>query len=435
MRARLEKYFEFDVLHASWRTEIVAGLTTFATMAYIIFVNPAILHDAGMPLAAVTVATCLCAGAATIFMGIVARYPLALAPGMGLNAYFAYSVVKGMGIAWQTAVAAVFFSGVLFLVLTAAGLRQKIIEAIPSNLYAGVAAGIGLFLSLIGLKNSGLVLPSAETIVKLGDLHAPSCLLAIFGLILTSVLLLWRVPAAMILGIAGTTVLALITGQTGWRPVHAGIDELRQTAFHLDFPSLLALGALEVIFTFTFVDLFDNLGTLVAVSRRAGLLTETQSIPRVGKILAVDAFATIGGALLGTSTVTSYVESAAGIAAGGRTGVTAVVTGLLFLLSSFILPIAGMIPAAATAPVLVLVGMLMMAHTAEIHWSEPEEAIPAFLTIIGIPLTFSIANGLSFGLIGCALFRIARGQIRKREWLLHVLALLSFLRFAYMKHL
>ncbi len=272
MRARLEQYFEFEALRASWKTEIVAGLTTFATMAYIIFVNPAILHDAGMPIAAVTAATCLCTGAATIAMGIVARYPLALAPGMGLNAYFAYSVVKGMGISWQTALAAVFFSGVLFLVLTAAGLRQKIIEAIPPNLYAGVAAGIGLFLSLIGLKNSGIVLPSAETIVKLGNLHAPSSLLAIFGLTLTSVLLVWRVPAAMILGIAEPTVLALATGQTGWRPAHAGIADLRQTAFHLDFQSLLGLGLLEVIFTFTFVDLFDNLGTLVAVSRRAGII-------------------------------------------------------------------------------------------------------------------------------------------------------------------
>jgi AGZA family xanthine/uracil permease-like MFS transporter len=435
MRARLERYFEFEALHASWKTEIVAGLTTFATMAYIIFVNPAILHDAGMPLGAVTAATCLCAGAATIFMGLIPRYPLALAPGMGLNAYFAYSVVKGRGIAWETALAAVFFSGVLFLILTAAGLRQRIITAIPPNLYAGVAAGIGLFLALIGLRNSGLVLPSAETLVKLGNLHAPSSLLAIFGLLLTSVLLLWRVPAAMILGIAGTTVLALATGQTAWRPAQAGIDDLRQTVFQLDFHSLMRLGIVDVIFTFTFVDLFDNLGTLVAVSRRAGLLTETHNIPRVGKILAVDACATIGGALLGTSTVTSYVESAAGIAAGGRTGVTAVVTGLLFLFSTFALPLVGIIPASATAPVLVLVGMLMMAHAAEVRWAEPDEAIPAFLTMIGIPLTFSIANGLSFGLIACALFRIARGEIRKPEWLLYVLAGLSLARFIYIKQL
>jgi len=435
MRARLERYFEFEALHADWRTEIIAGLTTFATMAYIIFVNPAILHSAGMPLAAVTAATCLCAGVATILMGLIPRYPLALAPGMGLNAYFAYSLVKGMGIAWQTALAAVFFSGVLFLILTAAGLRQKIIEAIPPNLYAGVAAGIGLFLALIGLKNSGLVLPSAETLLKLGDLHAPSSLLAIFGLLLTSVLMLWRVPGAMILGIAGTTVLAFATGETAWRPAHAGIGDLRQTAFQLDFRSLIGLGVLEVIFTFTFVDLFDNLGTLVAVSRRAGLLTETEKIPRVGKILAVDACATIGGALLGTSTVTNYVESAAGIAAGGRTGITAIVTGLLFLFSTFALPLVGLIPASATTPVLVLVGMLMMAHAAEVRWDEPEEAIPAFLTIVGIPLTFSVANGLSFGLIACSLFRIARGQLQKREWLLYVLAGLSFARFVYMKQL
>jgi adenine/guanine/hypoxanthine permease len=411
MRRRLETFFEFQELKTSWPTEAVAGLTTFVTMAYIIFVNPAILHDAGMPMAAVTAATCLCAGVASILMGVIARYPIALAPGMGLNAYFAYTVVKGMGIAWQTALAAVFFSGALFLVLTLTGLRQRIVRAIPDNLYAAVAAGIGLFIAVVGLKNSGL---------------------AVFGLALTSVLLVRRVPAAMLLGILGTSVLAWVTGQAAWQPMAVHFSDLSATAFQLDMRSLMKLGLIEIVFVFVFVDLFDNLGTLVGVTRKAGLMTSTNDIPRVGRILVTDATATMLGGLIGTSTVTSYIESAAGIVAGGRSGVTAIVTGLLFLLSLFLVPVAGVIPAAATAPALILVGSLMMSHAAEVRWSEPAVAIPSFLTIVAIPLTFSIATGLSFGLIAFALLRLVCGTVRREDWLLYMLALLCVARFAYM---
>jgi AGZA family xanthine/uracil permease-like MFS transporter len=432
MRTRLETFFEFKELKTSWRTEAVAGLTTFVTMAYIIFVNPAILRDAGMPVAAVTAATCLCAGVASILMGVFAKYPIALAPGMGLNAYFAYTVVKGMGIAWQTALAAVFFSGVLFLVLTLAGLRQRIVRAIPDSLYAAVAAGIGLFIAVVGLKNSGLIVASPATLVALGNLHSPPVLLAIFGLVLTSALLVRRVPAAMLLGILGTSALARVTGQATWRPMAIRFSDLSATAFQLDMRSLMKLGLVEIVFVFVFVDLFDNLGTLVAVTRKAGLMTSTNDIPRVGRILATDAAATMLGGLIGTSTVTSYIESAAGIVAGGRSGVTAIVTGLLFLLSLFLVSVAGMIPAAATAPALILVGALMMSHAAEVRWSEPAIAIPSFLTIAAIPLTFSIATGLSFGLIAFALLRLVCGTVRREDWLLYTLALLCIARFAYM---
>jgi AGZA family xanthine/uracil permease-like MFS transporter len=432
MRASLERFFEFERLQTTWRTEILAGVTTFVTMAYIIFVNPSILHDAGMPIAAVTAATCLCAGVATILMGFIARYPIALAPGMGLNAYFAYTVVKGMGIPWQTALGAVFFSGVVFLLLTLAGLRQRIIRAIPESLYAAVATGIGLFIALIGLRNSGIVVPSPATMVALGNLHAPSAWLALFGLALTAVLLALRVPGGMLLGIAGTSVLAWFTGQVHWQSTSAGIASLSQTAFKLDLRALFKLGLLEIVFVFVFVDLFDNLGTLIAVARKAGLMTKTGEIPRAGRILMTDATATMLGGLIGTSTVTSYIESAAGIVSGGRSGVTAIVTGLLFLLSLLLVPAAGLIPEAATAPALILVGSLMMSHAAEIRWQEPEDAIPAFLTMLTIPLTFSIATGLSFGFVAAALLRIVGGHLRKEDWLLYLLALLSLSRFIYL---
>jgi AGZA family xanthine/uracil permease-like MFS transporter len=432
MRASLERFFEFDRLQTNWRTEGLAGVTTFVTMAYIIFVNPAILHDAGMPIAAVTAATCLCAGVATILMGLIARYPIALAPGMGLNAYFAYTVVKGMGIPWQTALGAVFFSGVVFLVLTLAGLRQRIVRAIPEGLYAAVATGIGLFIALIGLRNSGLIVPSPATMVALGNLRAPSAWLALFGLALTAVLLARRVPGGMLLGIAGTSLLAWFTGQVHWQATSAGVASLSQTAFKLDLRALFKLGLLEIVFVFVFVDLFDNLGTLIAVARKAGLMTKTGEIPRVGRILMTDAIATMLGGLIGTSTVTSYIESAAGIVTGGRSGITAIVTGLLFLLSLLVVPAAGLIPEAATAPALILVGSLMMSHAAEIRWREPEDAIPAFLTILTIPLTFSIATGLSFGFVAAALLRIVSGNLRKEDWLLYLLALLCLSRFVYL---
>ena len=433
MKSRLERYFEFDRLGTTWRTELLAGITSFVTMAYIIFVNPSILAEAGMPFGAVLAATCISAGFGSILMGAWARYPIALAPGMGLNAYFTYSVVKGMGVPWQVALGAVFISGVAFVILTAAGVRRMIVSAIPAELYGAVAAGIGLFIAFIGLRNSGLVVSNSATSVGLGNLHTPSTLLALFGLMLTSALLVRGYPAAMLAGILGTVALGMITGQVEWNPQPIALDAIRDTAFHLDISGALALGALEVIFVFLFVDLFDNIGTLVGVGKKAGLFDETDQIPRVNRILFSDAAATITGSLAGTSTVVSYIESAAGVVAGGRSGVTAIVTGVLFLLALLVAPVLGAVPSAATAPALILVGSLMMSHIAEIQWSDPATSIPAFLIIAGIPLTFSIANGLAFGFIAWTVLQIAAGRMREVNWFVYLLTALFLIRFAFLR--
>ena len=428
---RLELYFEFKALGTSWRTEILAGFTTFMTMAYIVFVNPAILHETGMPLAAVTAATCISAAAGSLLMGAFARYPIALAPGMGLNAYFTYVVVKGMGIPWQAALGAVFISGVAFLLLTLIGARQLILAAIPQQLYAAVAAGVGLFIALIGFRNSGIIVPSPTTTVTLGNLREPATALALFGLLLIAALLAWRVRAAMLIGILATTVFGLVTGVAHWAPQAYRLSDLSATAGKLDIGATLRLGFLEIVFVFLFIDLFDNIGTLVAVGKRAGLFDEARRIPRVNRILLSDAVATIVGSLTGTSTVVSYIESAAGVAAGGRSGVTAITTGLLFVAALFIAPVVGAIPNAATAPALIVVGSLMMAVLTEIDWHDPEVAIPAFLTMLTIPLTFSIANGLAFGFTAFTLLKLLRGKFREVNWLVYVLTALFLARFVY----
>jgi len=432
MRPRLERYFEFQKLGADWKTEILAGFTTFMTMAYIVFVNPAILHEAGMPLAAVTAATCLSAAAGSFLMGGFARYPIALAPGMGLNAYFTYSVVKGMGVPWQTALGAVFLSGVAFLLLTLLGVRQLIIAAIPFELYAAVAAGVGLFIALIGFRNSGIIVPNAATTVALGNLGDKGTALAIFGLLLMAALLAWRVRAAMLIGILATAAIGLIAGVGKWSPQSYSLGDLAATAGKLDIQAALRIGLLEIVFVFLFIDMFDNIGTLVAVGKKARLFDHAHQIPRVDRILLSDSLATIVGSLTGTSTVVSYIESAAGVAAGGRTGVTAIVTGLLFVAALFVAPVVGAIPAAATAPALIIVGSLMISVVAEIQWDDPEIAIPAFLTMMTIPLTFSIANGLAFGFTAFTLLKVARGKFREVNWLCYLLTALFIARFVYL---
>lgn len=432
MRNRLEDYFHFAEHGATWRTEVLAGVTTFVTMAYIVFVNPSILSETGMPIAAVTVATCLCAAFGSVLMGALANYPLALAPGMGLNAYFTYTVVKGMGVPWQTALGAVFLSGVIFLLLTLGGVRQRLLAAIPYQLHAAVAGGIGLFIAFIGLRNAGLIVPSAATVVTLGDLHKPGTLLALFGIVLIAVLQVLRVRAAMLIGVLGTTLGGVLAGQVHWQPVWVSPLRIGATALHLDIRGALHLNALEIIFVFLFVDLFDNIGTLVAVTERAGLIAADKTIPRLDRIFFADATATVVGSLAGTSTVTSYIESASGVAVGGRTGVTAIVTGLLFLLAMFVVPLAGAIPAFATSPALILVGALMVASAARIDWDEPRVAVPAFLTLLLIPLSYSIATGLSFGIISFAALEVLTGKGRRQHWMLYVLALLFLARFAYL---
>lgn len=433
LRERIEEFFQFAALGTNWRTEILAGLTTFTTMAYIVFVNPSILHETGMPLGAVTAATCISAAIGSILMGVLARYPVALAPGMGLNAYFTYSVVKGLGVPWETALGAVFLSGITFLLLTALGVRQVIVNAIPHQLYAAVAAGIGLFIALIGFRNSGLVVPNPATMVGLGNLHDGNVLLALAGLIIMSGLLAWRVRSAILIGVCSTTALAFFCGLVKWQPTAFHLSDISATAFHLDIPAAIRTGLLEIVFVFLFVDLFDNIGTLVAVGKRAGLLDASNRIPRVNRILYSDALATVAGACAGTSTVVSYIESSAGVAAGGRTGVTAIVTGVLFLAALFIAPLLGAIPAAATAPALILVGSMMAGAVREIDWDHTEVAVPSFLTILAIPLTFSIANGLAFGFCAYTLLQVIRGRGRQVNWVVYVLTALFALRFAYMK--
>jgi len=452
----LETYFEFTRLGTNWRTEVLAGVTTFLTMAYIVLVNPAILAASGMPLAAVTAATCLSAAFGSILMGIVARYPIALAPGMGLNAYFTYTVCLKMHIPWQTALGAVFLSGCIFIALTAAGIRQMILRSIPHELYAAVASGIGLFIAFIGFRNAGLVIGDHETLVGLGNLRNPTTALALLGLILMVALEVKKVRGSILVGVLTITAIGwgvaftiLHTGSAGagaspdlaqawaqslvhWTPAPGGFHALAATAFQLDIRGAINKGLLEIVFVFFFVDLFDNLGTLVAVTKRAGLISADHSIPRLNKILLADATATVFGSLTGTSTVTSYVESTAGVMAGGRSGVTAIVTGLLFLCGIVAAPFVGIVPPAATAPALILVGSLMLATITEIRWTDPLVAVPSFLTLILIPLTYSIANGLGFGIIAWAVLHIATGKFRRKDWLLYVLAALFLARFVYL---
>jgi adenine/guanine/hypoxanthine permease len=427
----LERYFEFKKLNATWKTEILAGFTTFITMAYIIFVNPSILKDAGMPVPAVFAATCIAAAFGSILMGAFARYPIALAPGMGLNAYFTYTVVKGLGVPWQTALGAVFISGVAFLILTVTGVRQWIIAAIPAELYAAVSAGIGLFIAFVGLRNAGIVKADPATIVTLGNLRDPNVALAVFGILLIATLQAYQVRAAILLGILSTTAVGAVAGLVHWQPQPFHWTDLSGTMLHLDVRGALGLGLLEIVFVFLFVDLFDNIGTLMGVSKKAGLLEAGNRIPRINRILLTDATATIGGSLLGTTTVVSYIESAAGVAAGGRTGVTSIVTGVLFIAALFVAPLIGAVPSAATAPALVVVGGLMIPVIAEIPWDDVAAAFPAFLTLIMIPLTFSIANGLACGIISYVLIHVARGRGRQVPVAAYVLAVLLITRFVY----
>jgi AGZA family xanthine/uracil permease-like MFS transporter len=434
----LERTFQIEERGSTVRTEILAGLTTFLTMAYIVFVNPAILSETGMPVPAVAAATCLSAAIGCILMGLLSNYPIALAPGMGLNAYFAFTVVKGMGVPWQTALGCVFLSGCAFLVLTAAGVRQLIVNAIPRELFSAVAAGVGLFVAFVGLRDAGIIVSNPSTMVAMGNVRAPQTALAVIGLLLIAALQAWGVRTAMLVGIVGTTIAGFALGIVKWQPVHYHIADMTATAFHLDVRGAFHLGGtfgaglLEIVFVFLFVDLFDNVGTLVAVTKKAGLVNPDGEIPRLNRILFADATATVCGSMAGTSTVVSYIESAAGVAVGGRTGMASVVTGLLFLVALFVAPLVASIPAAATAPALILVGALMISAVTEIEWADPMVAVPAFLTLITIPLTFSIANGLAFGITSFALLRLLRGKASAKDWMLFVLAALFVLRFIYM---
>jgi AGZA family xanthine/uracil permease-like MFS transporter len=434
----LHKLFDLRGHGTTVGTEIFAGFTTFLTMAYIVVVNPLILGEAGLPVAGVAVATCLSAGFGSILMGLLSNYPLALAPGMGLNAYFTYTVVKGMGLPWQTALGCVFLSGIAFLLLTLAGVRSLIIKALPRSLFAAVGGGIGIFIAFIGLRDAGIVVPAQGTVVGLGKVTAAPTALAILGLLVIASLQVMRVRAAILIGILSIAILAWMLGVSHFAPASYSLTSLSSTAFKLDIPAALnlkggvGLSLVEIIFVFLFVDMFDNIGTLVAVTKRAGLVDKDGSVPRLNRILLSDSISMLVGALAGTSPVTSYIESASGVAVGGRTGLTSIVVGILFLGTLAFAPVVQAIPAFATAPALILVGALMMAALVEVEWSDPTAAIPAFLTVIIIPLTYSIANGLAFGITSYAVLKLIRGQARVSDWLVYLLAALCVARFIYL---
>jgi len=434
----LNRFFGLDGHGSTVRTELLAGMTTFLTMAYIVVVNPLILGAAGLPVAAVAASTCLAAGFGSILMGLVSNYPLALAPGMGLNAYFTYTVVLGMGLPWQTALGCVFLSGIAFMLLTVAGVRQLIIRAVPRSLFAAVGGGIGLFIAFIGLRDAGIIVAKPGTVVGLGNLTAPTAALSMLGLLVIAALQARGIKGAMLIGILTTAAIAWMLGLAHFAPGAYTLADLSATAFKLDIPAALnlkggiGLSLVEIVFVFLFVDMFDNVGTLVAVTKRAGLVAADGSIPRLNRILLADSASMLVGAVAGTSPVTSYIESAAGVAVGGRTGLTSVVVGILFLCTLFFAPLVQAIPAAATAPALVLVGALMMGALAEVEWADPGAAIPAFLTVIMIPLSYSIANGLAFGITSHAVLKLVRGQASFNDWLVYVLAALCVVRFIYL---
>ncbi len=409
----LNRYFNISEKGSTVRTEVTAGVTTFLAMAYIVFVNPGILSDAGMDFGAVFVATCLAAAIGTLIMGLYAKLPIAQAPGMGLNAFFAYTVVLGMGIPWETALAATFVSGVLFLLLAVTGARRAVINAIPLPLKLAVGAGIGLFIAFIGLKNAGIIVADPATLVGLGELGEHSTLLAIFGILVTSLFLMRKLRGAVFYGIVVTAIVGVIFGVADAPSALVSTPPSIAPTFGAAFaeiPSLFTVELLVVVFTMLFVDFFDTAGTLIAVTNQAGLLDRDGNLPNDNKALVADSTATIAGAALGTSTTTSYIESAAGVGAGGRTGLTSVVTAGMFLLTLFFSPLLSVVTEAVTAPALVIVGVMMARGLSDIPWDDMAYAIPAFVTIIAMPLTFSIATGIALGLVLFPLMLLFKGR-------------------------
>ena len=427
----LERLFKLSENHTTVRRELLAGLTTFMTMAYIVIVNPRILSDAGMPIDGVLFATCLSAAVATLVMGLWANYPIALAPGMSLNAYFTYSIVVGRGVPWPTALGVVFLSGLLFLLLTLTKVREQIVNGIPDCLKYGTAAGIGLFIAFVGMRNAKLIVSNPATFVTLGNFKDPQVLIAAFGLIVTAILMARRVGGAILLGIFITTIAGNLGGLN---PLPAHVFSLPHpggTLFKLDLLAAARLGLIELIFIFFFVDLFDNVGTLVGVCEQGKFLVDGK-LPRASRALLADAIGTMFGALTGTSTVTSYIESAAGVAAGARTGLGNILIAALFCAALFCAPLITAIPGYATAPALILVGALMCESVSKVRWEDFSEGFPAFLTVIATPLTFSVATGLSLGLISYFFIKIGAGKSREISPLIWVLTALFLLRYAYL---
>jgi AGZA family xanthine/uracil permease-like MFS transporter len=427
----LERIFHLSENQTTVRRELFAGLTTFMTMAYIVVVNPQILSQAGMPLEGVLFATCISSALATLIMGLWANYPIALAPGMSLNAYFTYSIVIGRGIAWQTALGAVLLSGCVFLALTLTRVREQIVNGIPDCLKHGTAAGIGLFIAFIGLRNAGIIVANKATLVGLGKFSRPEVLLAAAGLMLSAILLARRIDSAILIGIVAITIAGILGGVSPWPAHWFSWPQPSGTFFKFDLRSAAELGFGELVFVFFFVDLFDNVGTLVAVCEQGDFLREGK-LPRASRALASDAWGTIIGAITGTSTVTSYIESAAGVAAGARTGLGNLVIAGLFVLAMFCAPMVAAIPSFATAPALVLVGALMSRSVAKVKWDDYTESVPAFLTLIATPLTFSIATGLSFGLLSFTFLKLFTGRGKEISPLIWVLTSLFLVRYVFL---
>lgn len=424
----LERIFQLNAHNTTVRTEILAGITTFLTMAYILFVNPSMLAETGMDIGAVFVATCLAAAIGSSIMGLLANYPIALAPGMGLNAFFAYTVVLTMGYSWQVGLGAVFISGVLFFAMSLFKVREWIINSIPLPLRSAISAGIGLFLALIALKNADIVVAHPATLVSLGDLSQHGPILAALGFMIIVTLSYRKVTGAVMIGILLVTVVSILLGFSQLDGIVSAPPSLAPTLMQLDIAGALDVGLISVIFAFLFVDLFDTSGTLIGVSQRAGLVDEKGQMPKLGRALLADSTATMAGACMGTSTTTSYVESAAGVAAGGRTGLTACVVALLFLLSLFFAPLAGAIPAYATAPALFFVAVLMTEGLAKIDWQDLTVAAPVVVTALTMPLTFSIANGIAFGFISWTVIKLLSGRykdINSALWILSILFIIK----------
>ena len=427
----LERYFQLSQNETNLRRELVGGLTTFITMAYIVVVNAQILSQAGMPAEGVVFATCISAAAATLVMGLYANYPIALAPGMSLNAYFTYSVCLGMHVPWQTALGVVFISGVVFILITVTRVREQIVNGIPDCLKHSTAAGIGIFIAFIGMRNARLVVANPATFLSLGNFSDPGVQAACFGILLTVAFIARKVPGSVLLGILATMIFGIARGIVHLPGAFISMPHPSGTLLRLDLRGAVHLGLFEIIFAFLFVDLFDNVGTLMGVCAQAGFVKDGK-IPRVGRVLLADGVGTVLGSLTGTSTVTSYVESAAGVAAGARTGLSNMVVAALFLLALFFSPLATSIPAFATAPALVVVGGLMMQSVAHIDWPDFSEAFPAFITVVSMPLTFSIATGLSFGVITYSAVKLAARRRREVSAVIWVLTLVFILRDVYL---
>ncbi|MGQ0676077.1 MAG: NCS2 family permease [Rhodospirillales bacterium] len=430
MEKMLNGYFRLDENRTNVRTELLAGVTTFLTMAYIIFVNPSILKAAGLEPGALFTATCLAAAYGSIAMGLYANYPVAMAPGMGLNAYFAFGVVLGMKQPWQAALGAVFVSGILAMIVSVLPIREYIVNAIPKSLKMAISAGIGLFLGIIALENAGVVVAHQATLVTLGKITQPTVVLAAVGFIAMIALDARKVPGSIIIAILGVTAIGIAMGITPFRGVFDLPPSPAPGLLKLDVPGALELGALTIVFTFFFVDFFDTTGTLVGVAHRAGMLDKDGKLPRLGRALVADSSASIVAAAIGTSSTTSYIESAAGVKAGGRTGLMAVTVGVLFLLSLFVAPLALSIPAFATAPALLFVACLMARGMTEVDWEDVTEYAPAVVCALAMPLTFSIAHGIAFGFIAYAAAKLLAGRPKEVHPAVIVIAALFVVKFA-----